>query len=302
MRLSASTAVGLAVVLLAGSLLAGVPEGARASSHDSPFGFPHVNPRPVSLAEGGNESVPISYTPNSPDFHAGWAVVVNAVVTDGSAAPSVELVQNGTVAASWTVEPDGRTHHLWGAFAETGQAELRFSNPGPGPVNLTFFYDMSCECIGKPIPVEVPDGMVVFNVRPGEGETWRATFPEPNVHRLHVWLATRTDDRSVWPDDFEVLQVSRDPIEQDGERFHVFQWTAEETGTYYFVMQSVAIDESLFDDRDVAAVYTVQPSFTEVTGDGGASGPSTPLGLDVVVAGLVLAALGLGGRGRRRGA
>lgn len=295
-----SAAVGLTAVLLLSSLLAAAPAARAHGDEHEGAGVPHVNPRYVDLAEGGNESIHIAYTRDSPDFQAGWAVVVNAVVTGGSATPPIELVQNGTVAASWTVPPDGRTHHLWGAFAETGEAEFRISNPGPGPVNLTFFYDMSCACIGKPIPVEVAHGMVVFNVNVQAGQTWRATFPEPNVHRLNVWLATRTDDRSHFPEDFEVLQVSRDPIEQDGERFHVFQWTAEQTGRYYFVMRSVAIDETVYDDRNVAATVYVVPSFTEVTGDSGAGGPSTPLGLDVVVAGLVLAALGLAGRHRRR--
>lgn len=292
-----------AAVLLA-SLLAAVPAAtAHGDEHDGP-GFPHVNPRSFDLAEGANASVHIAYTLNSPAFHAGWAFVLNAAVTGGSATPTAELVQNGTVVGSWEITPGGQTRHLWGAFAETGEAELRFSNPGPGPVNLTVFYDMSCACAGKPIPPEVADGTVVFNVDIRAGDTWRATFPEPNVHRLNVWLATRTDDRSVWPDDFEVLQESRDPIEQDGGRFHVFEWTAEETGTYYFVMQSVAIDESLYEDPNVAATVYVVPSFREVTGedDGGTgpAGPATPLGVEVVAAALVLGAVAAAGRRRRR--
>lgn len=297
-RSPAATAPTAALALTAAALLVVTLLPAPAGAQEELFGFPHVNPKTVTLAEGQNETVRIAFEGGA--FTAGWTFLLNAVhepADENDTAPlDVELRQRGETVESWTLEAVDGPQHLHGRFTETAEAELVFSNPGPGNGSYTFFYDMSCECLGKPIPVEVPNGVVVFRVDIGAGETWKAVFPKPPVHDLEITMAKRTDERSRWPQDFQVMRVLAAPNEappvEGAQPRYVFEWT-DPGGWTYFYLRSTAMDLEGVDRSGPGFVgqVMVAPMFTEVAADDGdGAGPSTPLGLDAVVAGVVVAA------------
>lgn len=254
---------GLALVVL---LLAAPTAGATLE---------HLSVRDVDLDAGESTSIPLTF--RGGPFEAGWAVVVNADV-DGSGSLSADLVQSDRTVESWNVTPSKDTRHLHGAFAETNVARLDLAADG-GPVNVTLYYDMSCECAGKQIPAAIDDGRTVFRIQVQDGATWQATFPEPPAHDLTVHLADRTDPASPWPDGFDVHQTS-------SEAPHEFTWTVDGSGDTYVWMFSETVHRDRLDEPDATLVA---PTFHPV--QGGAGAPSTPLGAAVAVAALAVAGL-----------
>lgn len=285
-------------VLVAFAVL--VPALPPAASHSGgAHALPHVNPQGGWLNATETETYDLFFA-ESPTgfFDAGWVFVVNGIVYEGNATPAMSLLFQNRTVATWAIAPGKVTRQLTGLMPETGLYQLQLRNPGPGRVHVGFFYDQSCNCAAKPIPVEVPNGMVIFNADAQKGSTWRATFSEPAVHRLRLDLATRTDERSRWPGDFRVLQSSTaaaSPASAPNARLHELTWTADATARYYVFVQSVAADYGKFDtsspERAVGSVM-VTPLF-EQTGTAPKGAPSIEAALMVVtMAGLALAARG----------
>lgn len=256
----------LPLLVLLGLLLAPVP----AVAQDTPFGFfPHVTVRTVRLDAGNATTLPLAFEGGA--FAADWALVINAEVDGGPV--DVTLTQEDATVETWTLAATDGTQHLHGALAREARANLTFE-AGGRPSNVTFYYDMSCDCAGKTIPVAIEDGRVVFRVHVQEGATWRATIPEPPAHRLAVDLTERTDPASRYPDDFRTLFESREPIRTGGRAYHTFEWTAEATKDHYFWLQSVETNASAVGNTDGPATL-VAPGFREV--QAAPDGPSTPL-------------------------
>lgn len=218
----------------------------------------HLTVRDVELAAGEDVAIPLAFRGLA--FEAGWAVVVN-VQADGSGSLAVDLVQSNRTIEQWNVTPGEATRHLHGAFAETARARLDLA-ARDGPVNLSLYYDMSCECAGKQIPVGVPDGRTVFRIQVQDGATWQAAFPEPPAHDLTVHRTTRTDPDSRWPDDFGIEETSDAPP-------HNFTWTVETTGDAYMWMVSEQIHLDRLDAEDATLVgptfHPVPASTSEAT-------------------------------------
>lgn len=275
--------------------------------------FPHVNPLSVTLAPGQNRTLELTFEENmtraamgNKSFEAGWVFILNAVPQVGGAPMVVELrpghnVNLGDAVATWTITaPAGNTSlqattvHAAALMPVTDVYSLVFRHGGgTSNATLTFFYDQTCNCAGKPIPVEVPNGLVVFNADVKKGATWMASFPKPPVHDLKVTLATRSDLRSRWPEDFAVLQTKQDAVARDVARLYEVTWTAEQDGRHYFFVESTKQDLSKFNPRDPIAGVMVTPFFEQ---QGAAAPQKTPLGAEVALLAVGLAAVVVGRR------
>lgn len=266
--------------------------------------FPHVNPMTTSPRPGGNESVELTFNEGmidrqDPRFEAGSVFVLSARLGNGSGPVEVALRQGhvaslGATVAAWTVQGSG-TNHVTVSFPAMDVYTLVFRNPGPGNASVTWFYDQSCNCAGKPIPVEVPEGLVVFNADVKKGSTWRATLPEPRALDISIALAKRVNDQGRWPQDFQVVQRSERAVTKDvgagPVQVHELTWTADADARYYFFTQSTAVDTAKFDPRDPAGSVMITPLFEQL------GQQKTPLGLEVP-AGALLLALALAARRR----
>ena len=265
--------------------------------------FPHVNPLQVTLPPEGERLVELTFTEAGPGgrFGAGWVFVLNALVAPG-APMRVDLRPGhvdglGEPVASWNFSAPG-PQRVTTLMPVEDVYTLHFRHGGgAGNASLLFFYDQSCECAGKPIPVELPNGLVVFNLNATQGATYRATFFEPAAHTLRVALALRTDPRSHWPEDFAVLQSSQEAQVRDvgagPVRQHELTWTADRTDRYYFFVEAVSTDRSKFDPRNPQAALAsvmVTPLFEQVSAP-----PKAAPGAEgaLLLAGLAAAAVAL---------
>lgn len=279
-------------------LLLLAPVAAAHGGHEAE----HVNPARIDLAPGASNTTELTFTEGmgNGSFEAGWVFVLNAILIPGSAPATVELhvgheVALGRAVATFTVQA-GPTQRFTAAMPETGVYSIVVRNPSVAQnTSLLYFFDQSCNCAGKPIPVELPAGLVLFNVDVPRPSTWKATFPEPPVHRLSVVLATRENPNSSWPQDFRVLQRSDQAVLRDvgagPARLHELTWTADQPGRYYFFVQSAGIDLSKFDRADPVGSVMITPLYEQLKD----TPKATPLGLAALVV-----ALGVGALARRR--
>lgn len=255
-------------------------------------GFIHVNPRTGTLAPGARDAIPLDFERGP--FERGWVFVMNARVASNATPARAELVYENRTIAAWDVPPGNNTRLLSTLMPETGFYILVWSNPGDETVRYEFFYDQSCDCAGKPIPFEIPDGMVIFNQDLERGQRVRALFAEPPAMAVKIWLAKRTGSGGTWPTDFTILQESleaevfREPGAPTEGRLHEFNFTADETTRYYYFVQSKEVyRDRVRSPNDVFVVPQFQVSSgTDTTGT-----KSTPLGIAIVLAALALSAV-----------
>lgn len=299
MKASHRASARLPLILALPLVVAGVMPGLPSAEASHAMAFPHVNPRDVRLAPGASETVDLSFNeplevpPGTPEggFGADWVFIINARRGDASGPVEVALRRGhmdspGATVVSWTVRSAG-TEVLTARLPASDLYSLVFRNPSvERNASLVFVYDQACNCASKPIPVEVPGLTVIFNADARQGATWKATFPEPPVHALKVTLAKRTDNRSRWPEDFQVLLESPQGVRNAPRPpMHELTWTADETTRYYFFVQSTRQDLSKFDRSDPAASVMVSPSFEQLSATESRPVPEAPLlGLVAVTA------------------
>lgn len=284
-----SPVVALAVLglLLVGGMLTGP---AAAEEHVEAELLEHVNPRRLAL-DPGEEAVYDLVFEGGP-FTGGWLFLFNAKDVQGAVDVTFSYL-----------EEDGseREIHTW-RYADNeyrlestqmpwdGFYRLRVENLGDDEARVVFFYDQACNCAAKPIPVELPQGMVVFNVDVQKGSTWRATVEEPPAHQLRMLLAFRLDDRSIFPEDFGQVAESINASVVDGKRVHVIEWEARETGRYYLFADPLRTDPDEIDTSDppgsIVRSVMIVPRFERIAAPEEAPGPgvATVAGLAVLLA------------------
>lgn len=190
-----------------------------------------------TLPPGAEETFGLA--PPTGPLPAGLLLVINAVVYEGTAAPEVALQLRNATVFRWPVAPGQVTRHLAAVTPEPGNYVLAIRNPGPGPVRLGFFYDVACDCPAKPLPVAVPNGVLVFplDVTPG---AWAVNVTEPAVHRIDPDVAQfDSPGATTWPDGFHVV-VNSSAGRAHAE--HRVPWKAPEGGLFYLVARSAHAD------------------------------------------------------------
>ncbi|MBW3583685.1 MAG: hypothetical protein KY455_11355 [Euryarchaeota archaeon] len=241
----------------------------NASAHGEATHIPHVNPLFFELEPGERETQDLAF--DEGEFQKGWVFLVNAVVTNGAGPIQVDLVsESDETVLTWTLPADGTLQTLSGSLPETGFFLLSLMNEGDDIARVSLYYDQSCNCAQKPVPAEIPGGLVVFQVDPHEGDDWEAVILEPPAYDLKVHLALRVDhERGVWPDDFEILETSdtttSDPSGRDA---HHFAFTADRAARFYFFAEVVGFHPEGVDRTTQGSFFasvTIVPLF-ELTG------------------------------------
>jgi hypothetical protein len=290
----AALALLLALMLLP---LAAAHEGHEAE---------HVNPIRIELAPGGEATREMTFTEGMGNgtFEQGWIFTISGLVGAGSAPMHVELrrghtVALGAAAAAWEFTQPA-TQTFTASFPATDVYTLAFhNNDTTRNATLLYFFDQSCNCAGKPIPVEVANGLVIFNVDVKRGATWMATFPEPRAYPITVALAEQTGSGGRWPQDFRVLQTSAQATTRDvgagPVRLHEVQWTSPADERAYFFVTAGTVDLSRVDRSSAEAFLgslMITPYYEQVasTTPKPTPAPEAPLLALAIVVGSLLTA------------
>lgn len=174
------------------------------------------------------------------DLRAGWVYIIYGGV-DGQGTIIADLVHDNKTVESFVWTPG--FHKNSTRIQSTGEHHLVLRNPSNDTsVRYAFYYDQSCNCVGKVIPLS--GGFVLFNNKfPGDTDI-SVDFPMIDGWRLHAAAAWLPDDapQAHWPNDYTILTetTAKDQgwLELD---FHT-----DEPGTYYVFVQ--ALDGASPDD------------------------------------------------------
>lgn len=208
--------------LLALALLLG-PVTSPTGAHE---GLEHLDLEHRTLPPGGSSGADLSF--RSRHLQAGWLFVVNGRVANGTGPVDVELVLRGDPVRTWSWTA-GPWYADTAILPETADYNLTFRNPSSEVVEVEFFFDQSCECLGKLIPA--PGGVVIFQADLSAGERMRVTFEtRDGLADAQVDLARLRPGGETWPDDFDVIRTIRTGLGQT-----VLDFTASSTARHYLI-------------------------------------------------------------------
>lgn len=164
----------------------------------------------------------------------GWIYIMYGAV-EGPGRVVVNLTFEGEVADQfvWT---GGAYHQNSTKIRASGMHDLELWNPTNETLRYAFYYDQSCNCAGKVIPL--PGGFVLFNhvFEAGRTVTYDL-FVYDEAFTLNAKLASHDPDLPTghWPTDFEVL----DERTVSGKDWINFTFVPETTGTYYVFFEAL---------------------------------------------------------------
>jgi hypothetical protein len=221
-------------ILIAALALLLVASGAGlARAEDG--GVDHVTLMEGELAPGASRVYQLKF--GEGDLRRGWLFALVGQVHAGAADLTL-LDPAGQPTAQWRWEPTDAPRWDGIAIPRDGQYRLRVASAGAATLRYTLYYDQSCFCAGKKLPLE--GGVVIFqgSAAPGSPvEAWLAT--EGDVE-TSVQVAYRSGPDGRWPVDYRVLPVApRLDTRSDGSSHQEsLTFTAESPDPYYLIVQS----------------------------------------------------------------
>ncbi len=190
------------VLLAMGLVFANLPT-TLADHPDENQALDHFRVAQGSLEAEESNRLPIRSTSHG-DLREGWIYIVHAVV-EGNHSLEATLEHDHEPVTSFTWDHDTPTTG-YTKIQSTGPHELVIHNPGNETVDYQFYYDQSCNCESKLIPLS--GGAVLFDYPIGAGTTVQLSYPVAHDWHLKATLATHDEDlpSADWPQDFEILE------------------------------------------------------------------------------------------------
>lgn len=163
----------------------------------------------------------------------GWVMILVGGIVNGTALDG-KLVLNGTTVTSWSwADSTGRIFLHSTSLPETSEDyRIQLTNPTDAPAKFFFYFDQSCDCLGKPLPF--PGAWAIFNFDFRAGETAWFDLDVTNA-TVKYEVLTRPGAGGAYPQDFDVLKKFPEDALPNG----TMTWKVEEDRTYYFLAQSV---------------------------------------------------------------
>lgn len=236
---SAFRAVLLALLLFGGFLGSAPP----TLSHEGQIH--HLEVRQNTLAPGANETLVVDFERGP--LIQGWFFFVLVNLSEGDSL-LLTLEKDHLVVHQWTITSLGRS--LRSALLSTGGPfSMRLANPSATKnASYHLYFDQSCNCPGKIVPVQLDRPLLVFNIDAEAEERIDARFLEPDAVNLKVSVATLKKATAQWPEDFEILASSSNPhdalVSGETRRAHLLYVAANQTGRYYFFVEGTGYDPS----------------------------------------------------------
>jgi hypothetical protein len=171
------------------------------------------------------------------DLRRGWLFALVGQVHAGAAELTL-LDPTGQAAAQWRWEPSDAPRWDGIAIPHDGEYRLRVASAGSAPLRYSLYYDQSCFCAGKKLPLE--GGVVIFQASAATGSLVEAYLLTEGDLETSVQVAYRTGPAGHWPADYRVLPVEPqlDTRGDGASRQESLAFTAESPDPYYLIVQS----------------------------------------------------------------
>jgi len=248
------------VVAVLFAILGAMPAGAHEGEAH------HVVPFRAVLEPESALDVPLTFEEGP--LEAGWVFLLVAEVESNGTAGTMELRLGTTAVETWTLPASGEAR-FFALLPETGAYGVHLQNPSPSDwIQVRFYFDQSCNCLGKIIPGGFARALVVFSFEFQSGDTIDAAFNEPAAIRTRVTLATRSGPGAIWPEAYTPIKTSENAVrvqvsEQAGPvLLHQFHFVPAVTATYYFFVENKSYtgNDSGPDSYGVAPYIEITPA------------------------------------------
>jgi hypothetical protein len=198
-------------------------------------GVDHVTLMEGELAPGASRVYRLKF--GEGDLRRGWLFALVGQVRAGAAELTL-LDPAGQPAAQWRWEPTDAPRWDGIAIPRDGEYQLRVASAGAGALRYSLYYDQSCFCAGKKLPLE--GGVVVFQASAAPGSPVEAFFMTDGDMETTIQVAYRTGVAGHWPADYRILPVEPqlDARSDSSSRQESLSFTAESPDPYYLIVQS----------------------------------------------------------------
>jgi len=264
---------------------------ATASARGAGGGVDHVTLIEGELAPGTSRVYDLKF--GEGPLRRGWLFALVGQVSAGTAGLTL-LDPGGQPAAEWRWE--ATTAPRWDGLTlpSDGEYRLRVTSDSDAALRYTLYYDQSCFCAGKKMPLE--GGVVIFQGSAPAGAPVEAWLGMDSSMETSVQVAYRAAPAGRWPDDYQQISVVPSSETQDDGRFlqESLAFTAASSDPYYVIVQS---------RKGTGGISFLTQEGTAADTGVLARGPVWLLAIAGAAAAAALAALGMAGRVwlRRRG-
>jgi hypothetical protein len=215
------------------ALLLALLGGALARAEEG--GVDHVTLMEGELAPGASRVYRLKF--GEGDLRRGWLFALVGQVRTGAAELTL-LDPVGQPVGQWHWEATDAPRWDGIAIPRDGEYRLRVASAGAAGLRYTLYYDQSCFCAGKKLPLE--GGVVIFQGSAATGSPVEAWLAAEGGMETSVQVAYRSGPAGRWPVDYRVLPVvPRLDTPGDGSfRQESLAFTAESSDPYYLIVQS----------------------------------------------------------------
>jgi hypothetical protein len=198
-------------------------------------GVDHVTLMEGQLAPGASRVYRLKF--GEGDLRRGWLFALVGQVRAGAAELTL-LDPAGQPAGQWRWEAADTSRWDGIAIPRDGEYRLRVASVGAAELRYSLYYDQSCFCAGKKLPLE--GGVVIFQASAAAGSPVEAFLLTEGDLETSVQVAYRTGAAGHWPADYRVLPVEPqlDTRGDSSSRQESLAFTAESPDPYYLIVQS----------------------------------------------------------------
>jgi hypothetical protein len=198
-------------------------------------GVDHVTLMEGELAPGASRVYQLKF--GEGDLRRGWLFALVGQVRAGAAELAL-LDPTGQTAGQWRWESAEAPRWEGIAIPHDGEYRLRVASVGAAALRYSLYYDQSCFCAGKKLPLE--GGVVIFQASAAPGSSVEAFLLTEGDLQTSVQVAYRTGAAGRWPADYRILPVEPqlDTRGDSAARQEALTFIAEAADPYYLIVQS----------------------------------------------------------------
>jgi hypothetical protein len=197
-------------------------------------GVDHVTLMQGELAPGAERVYQLKF--GEGPLREGWLFALVGQVRSGAAALTL-LDPSGQTAGQWRWETGAKTRWEGLSIPRDGDYRVRVASVGAEALRYTLYYDQSCFCAGKKMPLE--GGVVIFQGSATPGTPVEAWLGINDGMETSVEVAYRSAPAGRWPGDYTLIDITpQTDTQSETFRQDSLAFTSKSADPYFVIVTS----------------------------------------------------------------